>query len=405
MIWLLLLSCAFGQSPTPQQRTREVLDLWVAGKYDAIHAMFDAKMRTFPVATYREQSEQLKSLGAIKKIGEPVVHQQGEYSTVLMRLDFASSALNFSVTWNKGGEISGTWFRPAAKADAVEWLAPEYSKADAFTAVNLTIGDDQWKLPATLTMPKGEGSFPALVLVHGSGPNDRDETVGGSKIFKDLAQGLASRGIAVLRYKKRTLEYPQQCAKDPNFTMTEETVDDAVRAAALLRGSEKIDPARVFVLGHSQGGYMMPRIMKRDTKLAGVIVMAGNVRPLEELIVEQIKYLTGRDEKAGKFLSNLPAGYMADLKDYHPDAEVKKVDMPILVLQGERDYQVSMKDFALWRAALDGRSNAAFRSYAKLNHLFIAGEGKPSPAEYEKPGHVDPRVIDDIAKWIRSGGI
>ena len=114
MIWLLLLSCAFGQSPTPQQRTREVLDLWVAGKYDAIHAMFDAKMRTFPVATYREQSEQLKSLGEIKKIGEPVVHKQSEHTTVLMRIDFASSALNFSVTWNKGGEISGTWFRPAA---------------------------------------------------------------------------------------------------------------------------------------------------------------------------------------------------------------------------------------------------------------------------------------------------
>ncbi len=401
MIWLLFIASAFGQTPTPQQKTRGVLDLWIEGKYDAIHATFDAKMRTFPVAAYREQSEQLKLLGTIKKIGEPVVQKQGEYTTVLIRLDFASTALNFSVSWNKAGEISGTWFRPAIDAAAVKWEAPEYSKADSFTVANLTIGDDQWKLPATLTMPTGNGPFPALVLVHGSGPNDRDESVGGAKVFKDLAQGLSSRGIAVLRYEKRTRVFPQQCAQDPNFTMTTETVDDAVRAAALLRGREKIDPARIFVLGHSQGGYMMPRIMQRDRKLAGVIIMAGNVRPLEELIVEQTKYLTGQDGKAVLSAFKLPARYMEDLKDYHPDAEVKKIAMPVLVLQGERDYQVTMKDFTLWRAALDGRTNAVFHSYAKLNHLFIAGEGKSLPAEYEKPGHVDPQVIDNIAKWIR----
>ena len=120
--------------------------------------------------------------------------------------------------------------------------------------------------------------------MHGSGPEDRDETVGGTKPFKDLAQGLASRGIAVLRYVKRTKQYPTLEAAP---TMTAESVDDAVRAAELLRHEDGIDPKRILVLGHSQGGYVLPRIMQRDAKLAGVIVMAGNVRPLEELIVEQ----------------------------------------------------------------------------------------------------------------------
>ena len=137
-------------------------------------------------------------------------------------------------------------------------------------------------------MPKGKGPFPGLVLVQGSGPHDRDETVGGSKPFKDLAWGLASRGIAVLRYVKRTKQYP---TIDAAPTMTAETVDDAVRAAELLSRQSEIDLQRIFVLGHSQGGYMMPRIMQRDAGLAGVIVMAGNVRPLDELIVEQTEYL------------------------------------------------------------------------------------------------------------------
>ena len=100
-------------------------------------------------------------------------------------------------------------------------------------------------------------------------------------------------------------------------------------------------------------------------------------------------------------LPNLPPSYRDDLKRYDPAAEAKKVDLPMLVLQGERDYQVTMKDFALWRAALGSRRNAEFRSYPKLNHLFVVGDGASNPSEYQKQGHVSAEVIDDIATWIQ----
>jgi fermentation-respiration switch protein FrsA (DUF1100 family) len=74
----------------------------------------------------------------------------------------------------------------------------------------------------------------------------------------------------------------------------------------------------------------------------------------------------------------------------------------MLILQGERDYQVTMRDFALWKAALGERKNVTLRSYAKLNHLFTAGEGKSTPAEYAS-GHVDAPVVEDIARWILTG--
>jgi dienelactone hydrolase len=413
--FLLLVVALSAFARSLEDRTRQALDQLLARKFDAFYGAFSPNMKSaISPETFTSQMSQILTLGAPQSIGAASTTKVGDSTVVVITVRWAPVSLDFQVTWNKDGQIEGTYWRPAA-APAPPWQSPAYARADTFTSVELTVGDDQWKLPATLTIPKGNGPFPAVVLVHGSGPNDRDETVGGAKVFRDLAEGLASRDVAVLRYVKRNRQYPNECAADPDFTMNRETVDDAVRAAALVRKQPHIDPAAVYVLGHSQGGYLAPRIMQRDPKLAGVIVMAGNVRSLGELIVEQDEYFASlagpltaetqakleavrRDPYAGL---NVPPRYLADLKDYHPDAEAKAINMPMLILQGGRDFQVSMKDFDLWKAALAGRKNVVFRSYPQLNHLFIAGEGKPSPAEYEKPGHVAEEVIDDIAKWVR----
>jgi dienelactone hydrolase len=283
------------------------------------------------------------------------------------------------------------------------------------------VGEGEWKLPGVLTVPNGAGPFPAVVLVHGSGPNDRDETVGGTKVFKDLAEGLASRGVVVLRYEKRTRVYSAKMAGMPNMTVREETVDDAVLGAALLRQQKEVDPRRVFVLGHALGGNLAPRIAAEDGKLAGLVILAGNVRPIEDLILEQslylgtpakqldaiktqvarIKALEPGDSDAPPILG-MPVSYLLDLKSYDAAAEARKLTIRMLILQGERDYQVTMKDFALWKSALAGRKDVAFHSYPALNHLFVTGVEKSAQAEYRTPGHVAPEVIDEIAGWLTS---
>ncbi|HKM51906.1 MAG TPA: alpha/beta fold hydrolase, partial [Isosphaeraceae bacterium] len=287
-----------------------------------------------------------------------------------------------------------------------------------------------WQLPGTLTEPNGAGPFPAVVLVQGSGPHDEDETIGPNKPFKDLAWGLASRGIAVLRYEKRTHKYAEQYVKDlGNLTVKEEVTDDARAAAALLAQQPEVNRKRIYVLGHSLGGMLAPRIAEGDDQIAGIIIMAGSTRPLGQIVVDQIKYLStlkgpvgdgakGQIEAAEKFARDydsptlkpretvsmlgipLPASYVLDLRSYDPGATVARLKIPILVIQGESDYQVTKKDFEGWEKALAGHNHVTMKTYPGLCHLFTPAGNPPSPADYDKPGHVAKATLDDIASWV-----
>src|SRR5205085_5456531 len=179
-----------------------------------------------------------------------------------------------------------------AKDAAADYKAPSYVNPESFTEKQVKVGKGEWELPATLTIPKGDGPFPALVLVHGSGPHDRDETIGPNKPFRDLAEGLASRGVAVLRYDKRSLVSPLGIR-----TVNEEVVEDAKAAIELLSAEPRIDRRRIIVLGHSLGGTLAPRIAAEDPRTAGIVILAGAARPFEDLLVEQLRYLTGPTSK------------------------------------------------------------------------------------------------------------
>lgn len=420
--------CALpGQAPEPAERARQITDLLLAERYEELHAAFSEEMKIkMTVESLRTQvGASLRQLGKAQSVGEPVMRKSGNLDVALVPVEFQFVAINVVVTLDAEGRVRGLFLRP--QEGGAKWQRPSYSNPEAFFEREVTVGAGEWKLPGTLTLPKGEGPWPAVALVHGSGPQDRDQTVGNHKVFKDLAEGLASRGIAVLRYEKRTRQYASKMAAVSDLTVQQETVEDAVKAAELLRGTPEIDPKRVFVLGHSLGGYLMPRIARQAPWVAGVIVMAGSTRPLATLIVEQVEYLASLDpgnerlkeqaERLKQMASEMRAieegkseqrsvmgmsvAYIRDLKGYDPAAEMRKLDVPGLYLQGERDYQVRMADFAGWKKALEGRRNATLKSYPRLNHLFAAGEGKSTPAEYQKPGHVDQEVIEDLARWMK----
>jgi hypothetical protein len=427
LVLAALVTTAFAQAPAPQV-ARKALDLLLAEKFPELSAMFSKTMKeSLPEDALRSQvGGEVRRLGKAGEIGEPVLGQDGGSRFVSFPVKFSNGTVNVQFTVNEAGEIAGVFFRPPAAPLPVVWKQAAYVKPGSFTERAVTVGTDQWKLPGVLTLPTGKGPFTAVVLVHGAGPNDRDEAVFSNKMFRDIAEGLGSRGIAVLRYDKRTNVFGYEIAGKP-ITLNEETIEDAVRAVALARSQKEIDPRRVFVLGHSLGGYVAPRIAARDGKLAGLILLDGNARPIEDLVLEQNEYVAGLsggpnpaqqrqlDELKAEvakvkklnatgqnppMVMKMPSGYFVDLIGYDPPAAAAKLPQPVLVLQGERDFQVTMKDFAMWKSGLAAKKNATLKSYPKLNGLMIAGDGKGSPGDYRLPGNVDAEVINDVVAWI-----
>lgn len=290
-------------------------------------------------------------------------------------------------------------------------------------------------LPGVLTIPAGRGPFPGVVLVHGSGNGDRDETMpppfAPSKPFEDIAWGLAAKGVVVLRYDKRARVDPAWYS-GKNFTVYDESIEDALSALNLLRGEPEVDRGRVFQLGHSLGGMLAPRIAAADGHLAGIIIMAGATRmqlvdqmdrqgayavaiagPDSGRVIAQRRaaapiYARIRALRATDTSDNAPipglggtgTRYWLDLAKYDPAAVMRTLHTPALVLQGMRDFQVEPAQVDDWLQAVGPGHDITVERYPALNHLFIAGSGTPSPADYMTIGHVDAKVISDIAAWI-----
>ncbi|PWI54876.1 alpha/beta hydrolase family protein [Sulfoacidibacillus thermotolerans] len=277
---------------------------------------------------------------------------------------------------------------------------------------------------------------PAVVLVHGSGPSSMDENIGNNHPFRDLAEGLSEKGIAVLRYDKRTFVYGKQMKDDVGISVREETIEDAILAAEFLRNDTRVDPNRVFVIGHSLGGMLAPRIDAEGGHFAGIIIMAGSPRKLEEILMDQnyevlnslnrflkviakkqiavlsakfgkIYNLSDEEAKSTKLLGKYTRAYYFKEMGEHPSTDyLKALDKPLLILQGDKDFHLSIeKDFGGYQKLLCDKPNVTFKLYPNLNHLFmpaVYGEIRKVKKEYRVAQHVDEQVIQDIANWILS---
>ena len=409
-------------------RAQEVVERLVSGEVEPLLPTFTEKMKAAIDANglRRFIPGLVARYGSFKSQTGARFESQGVMRVVLVSCVFERANVEIRVAFDPVDRIGGLGVGPPEST--VPYTSPSYVTPTAFRDEAFTVDAGGWPLPGILSLPTGDGPFPAVVLVHGSGPNDRDESIGPNKIFRDLAEGLASRGIAVLRYDKRTRAHAARVVGLRDFTVKEEVVDDAVAAVRKMREKTGIRADRVFVLGHSLGGMLAPRIAAADPSIAGLILLAGAVKPLEQAIVDQTRYLAMLDGKVSadeqtaldaviKLATDVralkpsdppivsppfsaPASYWIDLRGYDPPAAASRLKQRMFVLQGERDYQVTMDDFAAWQRALGSRANVQLKSYPALNHLFIAGSGPSAPAEYERPGHVDDNVVRDIAVWI-----
>lgn len=426
-----------AQKPDFLPQARRAYALFVAGRGDSLHTMLSAEMQAAVTAEalgsmYGQLEQQF---GPLLSEGEWQAVEAAGLTVCFRDMTFQRYALRFQAAFDAEGRIAGLYVKPAPKPVAVAASSPAFDER-TMVETDTVVACGAYRLPATLTLPKvSDGRrVPCIVLVHGSGPQDRDETIGPNKPFRDLAWLLAARGIATLRYDKRTRVYGKDFVPEGREADYDtEVVDDARAAIDLARRLPGVDADSVYLLGHSLGGMLTPRIaLRSEGALAGVILLAAPARPFEDLLLEQVAYLNSlapsaegrrQETELKRQVANvkrlgttafcdtialplgLPRSYWVDALACHPVEEAARLTCPLLVLQGERDYQVTMHDFGLWRAGLLRQRNAVCKSYPRLNHLLQEGTGKATPDEYQQSSPVPAYVADDLARFIRTGRV
>lgn len=407
---------------------RKLLNHLVNKEVDEMMEMFsDSFLEQIPREQVEEIATGLESqLGKYSHVSR-VIHEPGdEFHTVILVTRFGDMDLGMRISLDKKDKVAGFFITMAPPESYTP--PPVYADSNSFTEIPTEVDCGDIQLPAMLTMPSTGDNIPVIVLVHGSGAHDMDESIGPNKIFRDIAWGLATHGIAVLRYEKRNFRHSNTMDIE-NLTIWNEVGKDAVHAANMAMKLPGIDPEKVYLLGHSLGGMIAPRIARAVPELNGIISLAGSPRKLYEIVPGQIEHLIAiRGDETGAMakqleeinktveslrqkkndpdavydeeLLGMPSSYLADMNHYDIGEIAAGLPQRILILHGGRDYQVTMDDYQEWKDALKDHPKATFILYPEMNHLFFPGEGISKPSEYFEENNVSEKVIGDIVEWL-----
>jgi alpha-beta hydrolase superfamily lysophospholipase len=288
-----------------------------------------------------------------------------------------------------------------------------------FTSRDVTFTSaDGMQLAGTLTVPeRGRGPYATLVLVHGTGPQDRDETIGPNPVFLMLSNALSNAGYAVLRYDKRGIG---KSGGRNSLGTRDELLDDIKAAYHFASVQPEADPKRIYLLGHSEGGELVPTVAAGEPRIAGIVLMAPPALQLWRVIMEQALESSPPAQRAAvesKELTDFEnareghdsmRAWLRSSMDIDPIVDIKRVHAPILILQGAADVQVLPADLPrLTAAARSVNRDVTVHVFSNDNHLFEAVTPGVKQTPYVAlqqyltvPSHLDPRMIAALEAWL-----
>ncbi len=408
-------------------KVQEYLFLLKTGKFSSIEKRLDPTMsRLIDASKLQGFWEGLQmQYGDLLKTGETSVKTKDSLFICLTPLQFEKTKLNFRLVLNQKLQIAGLFLEPMDVPYApAAWVDPRL-----FFEVKKAVPLAAFPSEGVLTLPNVQEKVPLVIIIGGSGPTDKDLSMGPNKIYKDMAWGLGTQGIASYRYDKRTRAFGSKMGDPEKVTVKEEYLDDLQAIVELLSKHESIDSTSIYLLGHSEGGFLIPWFANEVKGIKGFIIAAGNYHKMADMISAQLlhlkKYTRSETERAElqAILDRVPyaqnklslqspkdslplgisATYLMHLNAHAPAIYLNALKgKPVLVLQGGRDYQVPTSEFEAWKAALTSHKQVTFQLYHQLNHIFMAGEGVCLPAEYAESGNVSKLFILDIAAWVKA---
>jgi len=435
LLLVLILSTSLVSNTTEVvsiERPKELIKHFQNGTVEEIYSQYDSNMAKIlpPHRMAPIWSQLLANYGEFIGFGIQDTISKGENLIINTELDFKKAIMNFMVSINvKTDKVSGIYFSEEKKKNTKSELPkplPSYIDTNSFVESDIIIRD-KFDLKGKLTLPKKKTNI-VFVLVHGSGPNDMDGTIGENKFLKNLAWGLSSYGFAVVRYEKLTLRYGRELYKlNPAMTQDDEYNNSILGAIDFIKNDNNLKDNKIVLIGHSQGASAITSF-STNKDISGMILLAGSPRKLYDLYTEQLEYIFNLDGiirpsertiiqehkdkikyfktyKEGKveidsLPMNLSIEYLKHLENYNPIKNLNKSEKPTLILSGSNDYQVTTKDFNIWVSELESKKNIKFNLIQNVNHIFGETEKLSVPADYQLYTPIAPNLFDEINKWI-----